>query len=95
MLDFDGELRITAYHEKPALDYHVYLGIYVYEPCVLQYIEGGKYLDFPNLVLRLLQAGEKVMAYPTDCLWLDIGRPDDYAKAQEFFAGNREEFERI
>ena len=71
------------------------MGIYVYEPCVLQYIEKGKYLDFPTLVLRLLEAGEKVVAYPTDCMWLDIGRPDDYAKAQELFTGKHEEFEQI
>ena len=49
--------------------------------------------DFPTLVNRLLAAGEKVCAFPTDCLWLDIGRPDDYARAQELFATRRHKFE--
>jgi NDP-sugar pyrophosphorylase family protein len=78
--------RFTGYREKAENSYHVSMGIYVYEPRALQYIERGKYLDFPDLVLRLLAAGEKVCAMPLDCLWLDIGRPDDYAKAQELFA---------
>ena len=71
------------------------MGIYVYEPRVLHYIERGKYLDFPELVLRLLAAGEKVCAMTTECMWLDIGRPDDYAAAQELFAQKRERFELV
>jgi NDP-sugar pyrophosphorylase family protein len=53
---------------------------------VLQFIPQGTYLDFPDLVLKLISAGEKVCAMPSDCLWLDIGRPDDYARAQEMYA---------
>ena len=37
--------------------------------------------------------GQRVCAYFTDCLWLDIGRPEDYARAQELFAENQERFE--
>jgi NDP-sugar pyrophosphorylase family protein len=62
------------------------MGIYVYEPRVLSYIERDRYLDFPDLVLKLIRAGEKVAAMPCDCLWLDIGRPDDYARAQEIYS---------
>jgi NDP-sugar pyrophosphorylase family protein len=89
VLDFDSEYCITGYHEKPENSYHVSMGIYVYEPRTLRYIEPGKHLDFPDLVLRLIAAGEKVCAMPSDSLWLDIGRPDDYARAQEIFAEKR------
>lgn len=89
VLDFDSEYCITGYHEKPENSYHVSMGIYVYEPRTLRYIEPGKHLDFPDLVLRLIAAGEKVCAMPSDSLWLDIGRPDDYAQAQEIFAEKR------
>jgi len=95
VLEFDGNYRVSRYLEKPETTYHVSMGIYVYEPEVLRYIEPGQYLDFPDLVLRLLAEGERVCAYPTDCLWLDIGRPDDYAKAQELFALKREEFDLV
>jgi NDP-mannose synthase len=92
VLEFDETHRITGYHEKPETSYHVSMGIYVYEPRVLEYIPRSSYLDFPDLVLRLIAQGERVCAYPSDCLWLDIGRPDDYARAQELFAEQRKEF---
>ena len=95
VLKFDDNFRLTAYAEKPENTYHVSMGVYVYEPRVLRFIEPGKYLDFPNLVLKLIAAGEKVCAFPTDCLWLDIGRPDDYARAQELFAEKPEKFEHV
>ena len=95
VLEFDKNYLITSYSEKPEDIYHVSMGIYVYEPGVLKYIEPGRYLDFPDLVLRLLARGERVCAYPGDCLWLDIGRPDDYAKAQELFSERREDFDLV
>jgi NDP-sugar pyrophosphorylase family protein len=93
VLEFDEDHQITNYIEKPETSYHISMGIYVYDPGVLKYIDRGQYLDFPDLVLRLLEKGERVCAYPTDCMWLDIGRPDDYAKAQELFRDQKEAFE--
>lgn len=95
VLEIDHDQRVTKYVEKPEKTYDVSMGIYVYEPRVLRFIEQGKYLDFPDLVMRLLRKGEKVCAYSSQCLWLDIGRPDDYARAQELFSEKRERFERV
>ena len=95
VLECNGDYQITRYLEKPETTYRVSMGIYVYEPSVLKYIEPGLHLDFPDLVLRLLAAGERVCGYPTDCLWLDIGRPDDYARAQELFAQKKERFDHV
>jgi len=83
VLEFDGAGTITNYIEKPEHSYYVSMGVYVYEPEVLRYVKAGEYLDFPNLVLRLLAERQRVCSYLTDCLWLDIGRPDDYARAQQ------------
>jgi NDP-mannose synthase len=83
VLEYDARGVVTDYHEKPEFSYDVSMGVYVYEPRVLQYIQRGAYLEFPDLVLRLIRAGEKVVVYPSDDYWLDIGRPDDYAKACE------------
>ena len=90
VIDVGDDGRVRDYHEKPETSHQVSMGIYVYEPAVLKHIEPGRYLDFPTLVLRLLERGERVSAYRTDCLWLDIGRPDDYARAQELYAEKRE-----
>ena len=86
VLEANEKSQVIGYREKPELNYDVSMGIYVYEPRVLKFIAPGTYLDFPDLVLKLISAGEKVCAMPSDCLWLDIGRPDDYARAQEIYA---------
>lgn len=86
VLEIGTDGGVTDYVEKPERTYHVSMGVYVYEPSVLNWITPGQYLDFPDLVLRLIAAGQKVCAYRTDCSWLDIGRPDDYARAQQLFA---------
>lgn len=85
VLECDDEHRIIGYSEKPELSYDVSMGIYVYEPRVLNWIAPGTHLDFPDLVLKLIADGERVCAMPCDCLWLDIGQPEDYARAQEIY----------
>lgn len=89
VIKFGDDHRVVDYDEKPEYQHDVSMGIYVYEPLVLKYVQRGKYLDFPELVLRLLDAGEKVCAWPYEGLWLDIGRPSDYAKAQELYSRAR------
>jgi NDP-sugar pyrophosphorylase family protein len=83
VLRIDDESQIRAYEEKPRFEYEVSMGVYVYEPRARSFIREGEVLDFPDLVRRLLAAGERVNAFRTDAYWLDIGNPDDYARAQE------------
>ncbi len=86
----DGQ--VTGYREKPSLPYDVSMGIYLYSPRAHAWIKPGDYLDFPDLILKMIAAGQRVAAYHTDCLWLDIGRHEDYAMATETFEKNREAF---
>ena len=83
---------LTGYVEKPTLDYRVSMGIYVFEPEILRYLEPGEYRDFPDLIKTLIAEGKKVMSYPFSGYWLDMGRPDDYARAIEEFESRRHEF---
>ncbi|MGH2893373.1 MAG: sugar phosphate nucleotidyltransferase [Solirubrobacteraceae bacterium] len=73
---------ITDYREKPSLDYQVSMGIYVYEPRVLDYLPDGL-CQFPDLVLKLLDAGERVAAFPSDAEWYDIGTMQEYELAMQ------------
>ena len=73
--------RITGYLEKPEYTSAVSMGIYVFEPSVLDYIAQDEPSDFPDLVQTLLRAGQPIGAYPHDGMWFDIGRQDDYAQA--------------
>jgi NDP-mannose synthase len=83
--DGDDRSRLTGYMEKPTVRYEASMGIYCFSPRVLEHIEEGETLDFPDLVLKLIAAGEVVRASPTDGYWLDIGRHDDYEAAQAEF----------
>lgn len=88
----DDSGHIVDYREKPEMDYLVSMGIYVYEPRVLQYIEKDTYLDFPDLVLKLIKEGERVTGYASEDKWLDIGRHEDYELAVQEFEAHRAEF---
>ena len=81
VVKLDNGNSIVDYIEKPNIDYLVSMGVYVFDQRVLEYIRPNEYLDFPNLVKKLIQKGEEVMGYSFDGYWLDIGRPDDYERA--------------
>ncbi len=85
VLRFNGSDELTGYIEKPSYDFCVSMGIYVFEPRALEYIPYGQYLDFPNLVLKLIDAKERVTGYRFEGYWQDLGRIEDYEQAvQEF-----------
>ena len=92
VVQWNGGNSISDYIEKPTYDYTVSMGVYVFEPIVMKYILFNEYLDFPDLVLKLIAAGEKVIGYTFDGYWMDLGRPDDYAQANEDFASMRTQF---
>jgi NDP-sugar pyrophosphorylase family protein len=77
-----GETQVvTGFEEKPETPHVVSMGVYAMEPRALDYIDEGAYLDLPDLVLKLIAAGEQVGSYLFDGYWLDIGRHDDYERA--------------
>ena len=83
---------VKDYIEKPTYQYAVSTGIYIFEPEVLKFMENGQRLDLPELVLRLVRAGQKVNIYNFSGYWLDIGRHDDYDTAVQEFIEHRNEF---
>jgi NDP-sugar pyrophosphorylase family protein len=91
VLDLNGA-EVLAYREKPELVQTVSMGVYVCEPGVLRHLRAHERCDMPELVARALVAGERVRAYPTECAWLDVGRPADYALAQTLVEAHPERF---
>jgi NDP-sugar pyrophosphorylase family protein len=92
VIQWNGNSQINGYIEKPAYDYSVSMGIYVFEPKVLAYIPKDQYYDFPDLVKKLIEVGEKVVGYRFDGYWQDLGRPDDYESAAQDFDKMRSQF---
>ena len=92
VIKFNGRNEVVDYIEKPKYEYDVSMGIYVFEPAVLEYIPRGCYMDFPDLVLKLLETGHRVLGFPFDGYWQDLGRKDDYEQATADFERMRSEF---
>jgi NDP-mannose synthase len=82
---------VTGYREKPSHSYDVSMGVYVYEPKALDHLPDGA-CQFPDLVERLLQAGEPVGAYRSDAEWYDIGTFGELERATKDMAERPELF---
>jgi NDP-sugar pyrophosphorylase family protein len=86
-----GEL--VRYTEKPTYNFDVSMGVNVLKRAVVsQFIRHNEYLDMPDLLMRLVQAGHRVGTSRSECSWLDIGRVDDYQTAIELFEQRRDDF---
>ncbi|WP_428935849.1 nucleotidyltransferase family protein [Streptomyces sp. ACT015] len=77
--------KVVAFTEKPSVDYRVSMGVYGLSRATLEEYTPGLPLGFDELVLDLLAARTPPHAYDFDGYWLDIGRPDDYDRANAEF----------
>lgn len=75
-------LRITSMKEKPVHKYFVNAGVYVLEPEVVNSVVKGRYIDAPTVVEEYIEKRDNVFMFPLYEYWLDIGRPEDFKKAQ-------------
>ena len=78
---------ITSIEEKPVQRFFVNAGIYVLSPAVLGHLPADSFFDMPTLFERLIAAGETTAAYPLREYWLDIGRLEEFERAQTEWTG--------
>ena len=81
VIELDKTDSIEKYIEKPTFNHLVSMGVYAFEPRVLQYLNPGERVDLPDFIKLMISKDEIVKGYTFDGYWLDIGRPDDYEKA--------------
>lgn len=77
--------RIVDFTEKPTLTYRVSMGVYGMSRRTLENYPSGVPLGFDELVLDLLASNRPPREFSFDGYWLDIGRPDDYDRANAEF----------
>jgi len=82
VVETDG-LHITSVTEKPSIKFFVNAGIYLISPSARTLIPSAQHLDMPQLIELLVKAGRKVVSFPIWEYWLDIGRQEDYERAQQ------------
>ena len=91
VVDLNG-FDVVGVREKPSIDLIINAGIYVLSPQVCRLVKKNAYLDMPDLIKLCLTQKMKVSAFPLHEYWLDVGKPEDYKKANEefekYFEGN-------
>ncbi|HPE95035.1 MAG TPA: sugar phosphate nucleotidyltransferase [Bacillota bacterium] len=82
-IEFDGDI-VTRIVEKPDIITYALAGIYCMKPEILSLIPDG-YFGMDKLMLSMFEKQFKINKFDISGYWLDIGRSDDYEKAQELF----------
>ena len=81
--------KVVQFTEKPTIDYRVSMGVYGVSKPTLKRYPVGQPLGFDDLILDLLAREEPPEEFGFEGFWLDIGRPDDYDRANAEFNGLR------
>jgi len=81
VVKLDGA-HIEAIEEKPVQRFFVNAGIYVLSPEALKHLPAETFFDMPTLFEHLIAAGKLTVAYPLREYWLDIGRLEEFERAQ-------------
>ena len=89
---FEGD-SVTGIEEKPNIVMYILAGIYVMKPEIFNFFPIDEYFGMDNLIIKMLAGNETVTKYDLKEYWLDIGRLNDYEKAQgiydEHFTGSK------
>jgi NDP-sugar pyrophosphorylase family protein len=79
--EIDG--HVGGFREKPDLQHLVSMGVYCMDPSVLEQIPSGVPFGFDHLMAQMLEEQAVVHVFKHTGLWLDIGRVEDFMKAQD------------
>ena len=82
IFDLDGR-NIQGLIEKPTYNYYANAGIYLIKRRALDEIPQDTFFNATDLIEKLVSQGKKVIRYPLNGTWIDIGNPQEYAKANE------------
>lgn len=77
------DTSVKSFKEKPTYTYYSNGGIYLIKKEVLKYIPKERFYNTTDLMELLIEKGLKVNSYPMRGYWLDVGKPEDFKKAQE------------
>ena len=74
---------IVGFEEKPIARTHINAGVYVLDPGALDAVGRGERCDMPTIFRRIQDRGARTIVYPMHEPWLDVGRMDDYERANQ------------
>lgn len=82
ILDLEGR-SIKGLLEKPKYNYYANAGIYLIKKSALAEIPENQFFNATDLIEKLISQGKKIIRYPLNGTWIDIGNPQEYQKAQD------------
>lgn len=88
ILATDGR-EVRSLEEKPTYSYYANAGIYIFSNRLLNSILPGMPTDAPELIEKAISEGGKVVFFPIDGTWIDIGSPADFHHAEELMRHHR------
>lgn len=74
---------VISFKEKPTYTYHSNAGMYLLKKSMLKYIPKDNFFNITDLIEILIEEGKEVVTFSFSNYWLDIGKPEDFEKAQE------------
>jgi dTDP-glucose pyrophosphorylase len=77
---YDGKVR--SFKEKPTYTYYSNGGIYLMKREILHFIPKNKFYNATDLMEELIHSEHKVISFPFSGYWLDVGKHEDFEKAQ-------------
>lgn len=83
VLEVSDNNKIKTLKEKPQYTYYSNAGIYIINKKMLSMIPQGEFFNITDLMERALAMDYQIITYPITGYWLDIGKHDDFRKAQE------------
>ena len=82
IFDLDGR-EIHGLIEKPTYNYYANAGIYLIKRSALEEIPEDTFFNATDLIEKLIAENKKVIRFPLNGTWIDIGNPQEYQKANE------------
>ena len=83
IFQLEGKRKVKGIIEKPTYDYYANAGIYLIKKSVLVYIPENIMFHSTQLLEKLIEDGKKVIQFPLNGTWIDIGSPQDYKRAND------------
>lgn len=83
VLEADEKQNVKSLKEKPKYSYFSNAGIYLMKKELLKMIPKDEFYDITDLMEKVLEMDRKLVTYPINGYWLDIGKHEDFKKAQE------------
>jgi len=84
---FEGD-KVTGIQEKPDIIMYILAGIYFMKPDIFNFFPVNEYFGMDQLIKRMITEDENIAKYDLKEYWLDIGRLNDYEKAQEVYSSH-------